>query len=205
MTSIKKQIIEGYNKQISSIKEASGDDIESRSTLVTFRGTYWGSFTQQPVETKFSNININKVKDLTDELYVCEGMTPLYDAIGKTIKEVDKELGEEISDVDVIVTTLTDGQENASTKFTGSQVADLIQEYTENYKWVFNFIGANIDVEALSKELNISQNNTIAFSANAASTSETMDRYTRSMTNYYNAVRESDEAAMETKGNFMVD
>jgi hypothetical protein len=203
MRSIKRQIIDGYNKQLSVIKEQSGEDIDSRVSLVTFRGPGYKPTNSYGIETKFSDVKISEVEHINDEIYVCDGSTPMLDAIGISIKETDKLLGGNINDVDVIVTILTDGEENSSNKFTGSQIADLIKEYTDTYNWIFNFIGANIDVESIARNLNIPVNNTISFVANEQETSAVVDCYTKSITSYYSAVRKGEDAVCERRLNFM--
>lgn len=204
MTSIKKQIIEGYNAQLESIKKATTDEFNSRASLFVFDAGSWGQKTDY-VQTKFANLDISEVKELNDEIYQPNGGTPMYDGIGKAIKDTDKLLGLEIYDVDVIVTVLTDGEENSSKEYTGSQIADLIKEYQEEYGWIFNFVGANVDVESLANELNIPVGNTISFSADEASTRETMDRYTRSVTTYYVASAGGCDARTLKANNFMVE
>jgi hypothetical protein len=204
MNSIKKQIIGGYNELLNSIKQSTTEEFDSRASLFVFESPGLYSENQDYVQTKFSNINISKVKDLTDETYVPGGLTPMYDGIGKAIKDTDKLLGEEIAEVDVIVTVLTDGMENASKDYTGSQVSDLIKEYQDEYGWIFNFIGANVDVEKLAKELNIPEGNTISFEANEEDTAATMDRYTRSVNTYYATSAAGYDAKSVRANSFMV-
>jgi hypothetical protein len=202
MSSIKSQIIEGYNVQLASIKKATTDEFNSRASLFVFDAD-WSR--EENVLVKFSNLDISKVKELNSETYQPNGGTPMYDGIGKAIKDTDKLLGKEIKDVDVIFTILTDGWENSSKNYTGSQIADLIKEYQEEYGWIFNFVGANVDVESLANELNIPVGNTISFSADAVSTRETMDRYTRSVATYYVASAGGCDAKKLRSNNFMVE
>ena len=205
MSSIKRQIIEGYNSQLKAIKKSTTNEFISRASLFVFDSGGWHTSVTDYVQTKFSNIDISEVKELDDETYQPNGGTPMYDGIGRAIKDTNKLLGDEINDIDVIITVLTYGLENASKDYTGSQIADLIKEYQEEYGWVFNFIGANVDVESLANELNIPIGNTISFEANAAETQETMNKYTRSINCYYASAASSDVEKEARKTSFMVE
>lgn len=80
------------------------------------------------------------------------GMTALNDAVGKTITS----MGEKFARMDesnrpgtVIVLVVTDGFENASKEWTQEKVKDAVEHQQNNYNWVFNFLGANMDAQAV--------------------------------------------------------
>ena len=91
-------------------------------------------------EVVYEKMPIEDVPPLT---FVPRGSTALYDAIGKVLK----------MDLtgDVMVAILTDGEENASTKYTADHIRDLI----EMKPWTFVYIGANQDVILNSSRLGI--------------------------------------------------
>ena len=99
------------------------------------------------------NEKVENVKNITHEDYKPWGCTPLLDAIGSTLIDL-KSVASTHEDAMGIVTIITDGYENASTQYTWSQVRDLISQLKE-LGWTFNFIGANIDVDKVSQDLNI--------------------------------------------------
>ena len=84
---------------------------------------------------------------MTDRDYVVGGCTALIDAIGGAIHHIGKlhkYFGESAPKHTMFVIT-TDGQENASHRYTSEQVKKMIERQKEKYGWEFLFIGANID------------------------------------------------------------
>lgn len=177
MQQIKDTIIKGYNEQLESIKKLDKENgTESTFGLVVF---------DSRVEVKYLNEPINTAETLTSTNYIPDGFTAFYDALGISIKALEDKLGTDLADAKVLVTALTDGQENASLKYTGSQVADLIKQYQTDYNWTFSFIGANIDVEQLAKALNVSTSNTLNFVATAAGATFATDSLIQARSSYY--------------------
>jgi hypothetical protein len=88
--------------------------------------------------------------------YVPRGTTALYDAVGRTIDDVGKRLGQSAGKPDgVVVAILTDGHENASKDYRHAKVAERIKHQREKYNWEFVFLGANMDAEVVADTLNI--------------------------------------------------
>ena len=79
---------------------------------------------------------------------------------------------------------ITDGQENASHKFTKSQVKEMINHQGEKYNWQFIYLGANQDAFAEAGAVGIAMANAANFDAAYtdmayASTSLNVARYRR--------------------------
>ena len=135
--------IGGYNKYLEDNKNANAkittvlfsDDY----TLITFRK------------------NIEYVENMNNKKYQTGGCTALYDAIGKTIKKLDKE------DMDnkVLFIITTDGLENASSDYTKQDIIKLIKSH-KNYEFIY--LGANIDSYAEGAKLGINKRNIANFS-----------------------------------------
>lgn len=99
-------------------------------------------------------------KNLMDH-YRCDGCTALNDAVCQAIDETGQKLAsirEDERPAKVLFVILTDGEENASKRFTHIDVKQRIQHQTEVYKWGFIFLGANQDAFATGKEMGISAN-----------------------------------------------
>ena len=79
--------------------------------------------------------------------------TPLFDAIGKTVKKIKKDT-KDVEDAAVLVTIITDGYENSSKEWTGPMVKKLIDECKEE-GWMFSFIGAGEDVVKVATTISI--------------------------------------------------
>ena len=67
----------------------------------------------------------------------------------------------------MLVTILTDGEENASKEYSGKATKELIEELKLN-RWAFTYIGTDHDVEKTAQSLSIT--NTITFQKNKAGT-----------------------------------
>ena len=177
MGSIKDTIISGFNEQIDSIKKLDlQNGTKSLFGLITF---------DTNVVTGYLNADINSAQILSHNNYRPGGGTAFYDALAKGIKELDAKLGSDFGQVKVLVTILTDGEENSSREYTGSQVADLIKQYQNDHDWTFTFIGANIDVEKLAQSLNVDSSNTLNYVADAAGTKFATDTLIAARTAYY--------------------
>jgi len=106
--------------------------------------------------------------EITREEYFTRGNTALLDAIGKTIEDVGKRLSKTPEDQrpgKVIFVITTDGLENASRKFSYGEVKKMITHQTENYKWEFIFMGANIDAVAEGGRLGICAERSLSWTA----------------------------------------
>ncbi len=177
MQSIKSTIISGFNEQLESIKKLDAENgTESSFGLVFFDSL---------VTIKYLNEPINIAEPLTNTNYHTAGGTAFYDALAVAIKALEDKLGPDLAEAKVLVTGLTDGEENSSHKYTGSQVADLIKQFQADYGWTFSFIGANIDVEKLAKSLNVDTSNTINFVASAAGTTAATESLISARSAYY--------------------
>lgn len=160
MESIRKPTINGFNELIQSIKHSMREtpEIEQWVSFYSFNGS--GIREHLPV------VHAASITELTKENYRPDNNTPLYDAIGLAVNATRKAIAGE-TDYSVLVTILTDGEENSSQEYTFQSVAALIQEM-KSEGWVFTYIGANHDVEKTAFELNIS--NHLHFHANEEDT-----------------------------------
>jgi hypothetical protein len=202
MNDIKSSIIEGFNSQAYTIKRLAEEmDIPSFAGLISFSSAGYGGGGN--IKTHFMADPVDRLPELNNETYECAGGTPLYDAIGGGIEQLDEKLGQYLTACNVVVTILTDGEENTSQQFCGSQISDMIKEYTDEYGWTFNFIGANIDIDNLSSTLNIAKGNTLSFDADEVGAANMMATYATSMTSYYKCASAGEDVRAVT--NFMAE
>lgn len=80
-------------------------------------------------------------------------------------------------DATAIVTVITDGYENSSRHYTGQQVVQMISRLKE-LGWIFNMIGANIDVEREASRLSF--DNSMKFQATPEGTREMFSKFSES-------------------------
>ena len=64
----------------------------------------------------------------------------------------------------------TDGQENASHRYTSEQVKKMIERQKEKYGWEFLFIGANIDAVETAARYGISRDRAVNYNADEKGT-----------------------------------
>lgn len=137
MRGTEKDTIGGYNGYINDFKSKN-----AKITTVLFDDKY---------EMITKRQNVNEVSELTEQQYYVRGCTALLDAIGKSIKFMEKEKAEKVM---FIITT--DGYENASRKFNKEQIKEMIQGHKE---WEFMYIGADIDSYSEGQSIGINSSN----------------------------------------------
>jgi len=135
MKKIKNDVIGGYNSLISEQKKEPG---ELTISLVQFDSHY------EPV---YEKVNVQEVKELTEDIYIPRSMTALNDSMARLIAETSsmiKGLSEEDKPERVLFVCMTDGEENASREYSTTALKQLI-ETQEGKNWEFLYIGANQD------------------------------------------------------------
>ena len=117
--------IGGFNSMLAKQKNETG------TVLVTT------VFFHNDSKIVHDRIDIKKVEPLTDKEYVPGGCTALIDALGDTITHIEK-IHKYIKAEDVPGKTLfiisTDGEENASHKYTSDEIKQKIQKINETKK-----------------------------------------------------------------------
>ena len=102
-------------------------------------------------------VNIRDIKEMASADYCPSGSTALIDALGDSIRHI-KMVHRYIREEDVPSKTMfvitTDGMENASRKYSLSEVKKMIEERKEN-GWEFVFLAANIDAAETARSYGI--------------------------------------------------
>lgn len=102
------------------------------------------TFSSNGIVAVCDNIPVKDVPKLSDTNYRTSGGTPLLDAVGKTIKEIQEGNNHSKEKPDVLFIVMTDGEENSSREYSQRQIIDLIGEM-EKSGWTFVYLGANQD------------------------------------------------------------
>ena len=149
MESIKAATLSGFNEVVQTIKGASQQFPEQQHTvtLVTFNG--------MGITTRLENQPAEQLPELTDTLFRPNASTPLYDALGRSLLRTEWLVEKETS-YTVLVSILTDGEENASREFTGPQIQAMIGRLKQ-HNWSFTYMGANHAVQKTALSLSIEQ------------------------------------------------
>jgi hypothetical protein len=158
MSTIKESTISGFNEIVQTIKGIEKQFPEQKHfiSLVTFNGL--------GIKTKLDKQAVSGLLQIDKETYNPDSLTPLYDAIGLSVLKLRMDIAG-VENANVLVTILTDGEENDSKEFSGSQIKKIIDEQ-KALGWTFTYIGANHDVEKVAASISIS--NTMNFNANPA-------------------------------------
>lgn len=185
MESIKKTIIQGFNEIVQTVKgiEKEFPEQEHFISLVTFNG--FGNKILHFIDPA------SKLEQIDEKRYKPDSMTPLYDAMGFSFAKLRKVL-ENQTDYNVLVTILTDGEENASKEYTGIAIKKLIEELKLN-RWTFTYIGTDHDVEKFAASISIT--NTIHFQKNDADMKLMFAKENSSRANYSQKIREKKDTS----------
>ena len=160
MQSCRAATISGFNEYLKTQKtDAKKEGIKAFVSLYKFDGSN--------VTCVYNRENIRKVADLNAESYNPRGMTNLYDGIGGVMLNINEMLAskKKVDRDSVIITVLTDGQENASRTFSSNDVKQMVEK-AEGKNWGFMFLGANINAFEAGSVLGFGQNNTIQYDTN---------------------------------------
>ena len=190
MEDIRKEAIDGYNETLGSIKAAQLKHLDTQEHFVSL-----AAFCDCGIDMIYDKTPIAQAEKLTKEQYAPCCCTPLYDAIGKTINTLKKDIKNE-EDAAVLVTIITDGYENSSKEWTGAGVKKLIDECKED-GWMFSFIGAGEDV--VKTAMTISITNTVVWEKTAQGTKAMFDNEDDARNRFYDKMAEPCRAAMSAE------
>jgi uncharacterized protein YegL len=180
MQSIKHATISGFNEVVQTVKgvEKQFPEQEHFISLVTFNGL--------GIKTLLENEPVVKLDQIDEKKYQPDSSTPLFDAMGFSLIRLKKEV-ENYTDYNVLVTILTDGEENASREYNGEAIKKLIDELSLK-NWTFTYIGANQNEVDFAMKISIT--NTMSFQANAADMKKMFEREKKARINYSQNIRD---------------
>ena len=197
MWDIQRPAIQGFNEVLGGVKAAAekyADTQEQKLTLVLFDST--------SIDDIYWNADPATAEILTDKTYVPGACTPLYDAMGRTLTRLEKELKGD-GNHSVIVTVITDGLENSSTEYSGSAIKALVEHLTSE-GWSFAYMGTDHDVQGVSISLSIT--NVVKFEKTEEETIKTFEKERRARERWFeqedNFSKCSPEATCEEKIRF---
>ncbi len=180
MSSCWDQTISGYNEYLKAQKEdAEKTGIKTLVSLYKFNG--------YDVDCIFDRQDVAEVTPLTKSNYRPSGGTNLLDAMGGVMMKINLLLKEKkkADRESVIITVLTDGEENQSRTFKNSDIKAMVEK-AEGKNWGFMFLGANIDAFHAGAAMGFNYNNTMQFNtSNAAETMRSASAMTARMKGAY--------------------
>lgn len=148
MFPVKNKIVGSFNELSQTIKRAAGS-FTNQQHFVSFV-----SFNSGKISTHLDCLAVDQLQPVNPDRYVPYGCTPLYDAIGFAVSNLNRKLDPDAEN-HVLVTILTDGIENASREFNEAAINELIRDYTKK-RWTFTYIGTGHNIYRAACGLGIS-------------------------------------------------
>jgi hypothetical protein len=182
MGSIKTSIISAFNELVQTIKgvEKQFPEQEHFISFVTFNALEHKVLHQVDPVSKLKLLNTRKYKPDAD--------TPLFDAMGFSILRLKALLGR-VPNYNVLVTVLTDGEENASREFRGKDIKKLVDELkTKN--WTFTYIGTDHDIKSFANSISVE--NTMYFDKSKAGIDLMMNRERAARVSFSRKIRDKE-------------
>ena len=161
MSGLESDTIGGFNSMIEKQKKHDGGCYVS---TVLF---------DDESEVLHDRVKLHNIPKMTDNDYTVRGCTALIDAIGGAIHHIGNihkyARPEDVPEHTMFVIT-TDGQENASHRYTSEQVKKMIERQKEKYGWEFLFIGANIDAVETASRYGIGADRAVNYNCDSVGT-----------------------------------
>jgi hypothetical protein len=173
MEPVREATISGFNEFVGEQRTLAGGG-RALLSLTQFDNRYEVNFVGEPIEN---------VPDLDRHSYAPRGTTALYDAIGRTVRELEAWVRAQAWRERVLVLIVTDGQENASQEYDFQKVRTLIEQ-KEKDGWNFAYMGANQDSFAVAGSLNIRRDFTANYDATASGIRDSYHLIARSTAAY---------------------
>ena len=161
MAGLESDTIGGFNSMIEKQKKQEGDCYVS---TVLF---------DNESEVLHDRVKLGDIPRMTDRDYTVRGCTALIDAVGGAIHHIGNihkyARNEDVPEHTMFVIT-TDGQENASHRYTSGQVREMIERQREKYGWEFIFLAANIDAVETAEAIGIRRERAVNYHQDAKGT-----------------------------------
>jgi hypothetical protein len=146
--------IEGFNTQVSVVREGAKDAGRTTFTDVHF---------SHDVELRCVAGSIDELQQLDDKTYQPGGNTALLDALGCTIAALLPTPDINSPDTAMLVTLFTDGEENSSRIYDVATVKALVERLEATGRWTFALVGPMQSVTSLGEMLSVKQKNVSGF------------------------------------------
>lgn len=152
MDIVRETTIKGFNDYVDTLKKDKKNDYSF--TLVLF---------DTIVEKRYKNKPLKDVKKLTNETYVPDGWTALYDAVCMTANEAKKD--KKTAKEQFLMVILTDGQENSSKEYNQKNLQEIVAELKKKKTWQFVFLGSNQDAWATASNWGLNRSSVVTYTS----------------------------------------
>lgn len=161
MAGLEADTIGGFNSMIEKQKKETGEALIS---TVLF---------DNESRVLCDRVPLEKMEPLTEKDYCVGGCTALLDAMGGAIRHignVHKYAREEDRPERTLFVITTDGQENASSRYTYEKVKKLVERQKSKYGWEFLFLGANMDAVTEAARFGIAKERAVRYKCDSRGT-----------------------------------
>lgn len=161
MAGLESDTIGGFNSLLEKQKKEPGEAYVSTVLFDNFS------------EVLHDRVPLKNVPKMTENDYTVRGCTALIDAIGGAIHHIGnihKYARPEDVPMHTVFVIITDGMENASSRYSSDQVKNMIERQKKKYGWEFLFIGANIDAVETAAKIGIEHNRAVNYNADSRGT-----------------------------------
>lgn len=160
MSSCWEPTIGGLNEDLRV--QQKDDDGKTEAVFYFFDSSWQQNQSTRIVKPFEGPLNEAVQLDQNDTAYGPSGGTPLYDAVGQVIREVQDRVAATDGGANVIVSIFTDGRNNNYHGFSADQVKAMVEE-CEGQGWTFTYFGANQDAWAVGGSFGIKAGNTMSY------------------------------------------
>lgn len=159
MRSCRAETISGVNEYMNTLR--MGDTADSTMIGLTQFDAPHGAVTDM---NRVFFRPVSEVSDLGMDDFVPRGMTPLYDAVGKLIDNIEHALATYPSDdrPDILVVIMTDGHNTCNHGYQANKVKRRIEGLKEQ-GWTFVYLGANQDAWSVGNMFGIDRGNSMTY------------------------------------------
>ena len=173
MSGLEKDTLGGFNSMLEKQRKEDGDVVIS---TVLFDDT---------MQVIHDRAGIDRIRNLTDNDYQVGGCTALLDALGKSIKhinKVQKSLPEDQRPSKTMFVITTDGQENSSHEYSYEKIKKMVEKKQEKKQWEFLFLGANMDAISAAADIGIKADRATNFVCDATGTAVNYSALSKAVT-----------------------
>ena len=154
MSGLERDTIGGFNSMIEKQRREAGK---------AFVSTVLFSNDSRVIHDR---VRLDRVEPMTARDYTPGGCTALLDALGGAIHHIANvhkyARKEDVPEHTVFVIT-TDGMENASHRYSRSEVKQMVEQQKARYGWEFLFLGANIDAISAAEGIGIRRDRAVKY------------------------------------------
>lgn len=146
----------GFNSYVEKLRD---DENEYTLTAVKFGNN---------VRPLFADLTLDEIPLLTAHNYTPGGMTALYDAIGHGLAEAKRHWATKDAPYGTdktLMIIMTDGYENASTRWSKAAIVSEIKQHEAAGNWTFVYMGADQDAWSAAQDIGFARGNVLAFAS----------------------------------------